>query len=85
MPELTGSLASGFVAGWIVRNVRPGPSLDEAGVAISDLVQQCLVAAQFFGIAVTDIEAATGREVSDLIQAAFLARWNPEAHSRHWS
>jgi hypothetical protein len=79
MPQLRVSIAAEFITGWIGRNVRADPDLEEAGLALGDLIAQCFDAAQFYGISVVEIEAATGREVTDLIQAAFLARWNPEA------
>ena len=78
MAQLRDTLAAGFITGWIGRNVRVDPDLEEAGLALGALIEQCFDAAQFYGISVAEIEAATGREVTDLIQSAFLARWNPE-------
>jgi hypothetical protein len=68
-----------FVADWIVCNVRPQAFFPDVARGIANHVEQCLHAAEVKGISGHDIEIATGYHPTELIVAAYLARWNPAA------
>ena len=67
-----------FIVNWIDCNVHPQPLRENLGMGIATLVEQCTSAAMSVGISPADIEAETGYGLTDLILAAFLARWNPK-------
>jgi hypothetical protein len=70
--------ARAFVTEWIDLHVLPHPFPDDLGSAIAGLVEQCIAEAAVLGISAADIADETGYDVTGLILAAFLLRWNPE-------
>jgi hypothetical protein len=68
-----------FVADWIDCNVHPQAFFPDVAREIANHVEQCLHAAEARGISWQDIEAATGHHPTELIVAAYLARWSPAA------
>jgi hypothetical protein len=73
--------AVAFVADWIDCNVRPQAFVPDVARGIANCFQACLKAAAARGITEDDLEAATGLHPTELIVAAYLARWAPtEGH-----
>jgi hypothetical protein len=70
-----------FIVNWVHFNVHPHLMGENLGIEIAALVEQCTRAAKSGGISPADIEAETGYDLTELILAAFLVRWDPKCRA----